>query len=144
LGEWSGRTEIVQACAGLRERPVEIVKVWGVGVWGSMTLVGLKSRTGESQIPQNAEQWLCGPVGWGLVCSASYSFSISWSGEAFHELGVQSADVSAFPGALPQSSVSPASHQSLWIIEVRTSVAVFWSPSWISHVYFFFNTTWSQ
>jgi hypothetical protein len=27
LGEWSGRTEIVQASAGLRERPMEIVKV---------------------------------------------------------------------------------------------------------------------
>jgi hypothetical protein len=50
-----------------------------------------------------------GPMGWDLVCSTGYSFSVWWCGEAFHELGVQSADVSALPGVLPQSSVSPAS-----------------------------------
>jgi hypothetical protein len=63
-------------------------------------------------------------MGRGLVCSACYSFSVWWCGEASHELGVQSPDVSALPDVLPQSSVSPASYQSPWIIEVRRSVAV--------------------
>jgi hypothetical protein len=63
--------------------------------------------------------------GAGLGCSACYSFSIWWGGEASHELGVQSADVSALPSALPHSSKSPASCQSPWITEVRRSVAVF-------------------
>jgi hypothetical protein len=68
-----------------------------------------------------AEQWLHGPMGWSLASSVCYSFSIWWGGKASHELGVQSADVSALPGALPQSSMSPASYQSLWIMEVRRS-----------------------
>jgi hypothetical protein len=33
-------------------------------------------------------------------------------GEASHELGVRSADVSVLSGVLPQSSKSPASYQS--------------------------------
>jgi hypothetical protein len=45
--------------------------------------------------------------GWQPTCS----FSVSLCGEAFHKLGVQGAEVSALPGALPQSSVSPASQQ---------------------------------
>jgi hypothetical protein len=53
------------------------------------------------------------------------SFSIWWGGEASQELGVQNDDVSALPGVLPHSSMSPASHQSPWIMEVRRSVAVF-------------------
>jgi hypothetical protein len=77
------------------------------------------------------EQWLYRPMGWGLACSTCYSFSIWWHGEASQELGVQSADVSALPGALPQSSKSPASYQSPWITEVRRSVAVLQLPSWI-------------
>jgi hypothetical protein len=71
------------------------------GGLGSMALAGLRSRAGGLEIPQHSEQQLCGPIGQGLVCSACYSFSISWPGEASQELGVQSADVSA----LPQSSV---------------------------------------
>jgi hypothetical protein len=73
----------------------------------------------DQEIPWPAEKQQ------GLVCSTCYSFSILWHGEAFHELGVQSADVSALLGALPQSSMSPA-----WITEVRRSVAVSRSPSW--------------
>jgi hypothetical protein len=84
-----------------------------VGVWGNTALVGLKSRARRSETPQCVKQWLRGPMGWGLKCSTCYSFSIWWGGEAFHELGVQSADVSALPGALPQSSMSPASAKSL-------------------------------
>jgi hypothetical protein len=53
---------------------------------------------------------------WGRAC---YSFSILWPGEAFHKLGVQNADVSALPGALLQSSMSPGSRQNPWITEVR-------------------------
>jgi hypothetical protein len=79
-----------------------------------------------------AEQWLCGPMWWGLACSAGYSFTILWCGEAFHELGVQSADVSALPCVLPQPSVSPAPQQSPWFTELRRSAAVSQSPSWIS------------
>jgi hypothetical protein len=105
-----------------------------VGVWGSTALVGLRCRAGGLEIPQHAEQQLHGPMEWGLACSPGYSFSISWHGEAFHELGVQGADVSALSGALPQLSVSPAFQQSPWITEVRRSVAVSQSPSWISSV----------
>jgi hypothetical protein len=93
-----------------------------------MALVGLRSRAGVSEIQQCVEQWLHQPMEQGLACSTSYSFSKLWCGEAFHELGAQSADVSALPGALPQSSVSPASQQSPWI---RKSVAVSGSPSCI-------------
>jgi hypothetical protein len=66
----------------------------------------------------------------GVACSICPSFSVWLCGEASHKLGVQSADVSALPGVLPQSSMSPASCQSPWITEVRRSVVVFWSPSW--------------
>jgi hypothetical protein len=96
-----------------------------VGVLGSTALVGQKSRAGVSEIPQHMEQLLHGPMGQGLVCSTCYSFSICWGGEASQELGVQSDDVSALPGALPHSSKSPASCQSPWITEVKSSVAVF-------------------
>jgi hypothetical protein len=80
---------------------MEILQVQGVGVWGSTALVEPKSRAGGSEIPLHMEQWLRGPMGWGLVCSTCYSFSIWWSGEASQELGVQSADVSGLPGVLP-------------------------------------------
>jgi hypothetical protein len=70
--------------------------------------------------------------GAGLGMQAYYSFIIWWGGEASQELGVQSADVSALPGVLPHSSKSLGSYQSPWITEVRRSVAVFQSPSWIS------------
>jgi hypothetical protein len=102
-----------------------------VGVWGSTALAGQRSRAGGLEISRCVEQWLLGPAGQGLACSAGYSFSVWWHGEAFHELGVQRADVSALPSALPQPSVSLASHQSPWITEVRRSLAVFQSSSWI-------------
>jgi hypothetical protein len=157
-GAWPSKMELLQGCAGLRggrgcglaeilnicgslalrTPPTEILWVQGVGVWGSTALVGQKNRAGGSEFPQCVKQWLCWPMGWGLTCSACYSFSIWWGGEAFHELGVQSADVSALPGALLQSSMSPASCQSPWIMEVRRSMVVFWSPSLISPVYTFF------
>jgi hypothetical protein len=75
-------------------------------------------------------------MGQGLACSAGCSFSKSWCGEAFHELGIQSADVSALPGALPQSSMSPASQQSPLFTEPMRSAAVSQSPSWILHLLF--------
>jgi hypothetical protein len=84
-----------------------------------------------SEIPLSVEQPLCRPMEWGLVCSAGFSFSKSWSREAFQELGVQSADVSIHPGALPQQSVSPASQQSPWFTELTQSAAMSQSPSWI-------------
>jgi hypothetical protein len=69
---------------------------------------------------------------WGLVCWAGCSFNKSWHGEAFHKLGVQSADVSDLPYALPQPSMSPASQQSPWFKELMRSAAVSQLPSWIS------------
>jgi hypothetical protein len=71
-------------------------------------------------------------MGQGLACSAAWSFSKLWCGEVFHEQGIQSADVSELPCALPQPSVSPASQQSPWFMELMQSVAVSQSPSWIS------------
>jgi hypothetical protein len=71
------------------------------GSLGSTALAGLRSRAGGSEIPGHVEQWLPGHIGQSLVCSPCYSFSILWLGEDFHELGVQSADVSALSGALP-------------------------------------------
>jgi hypothetical protein len=132
-----GLVEIINVCGSLavRAHPMEILRVWGVGVWGSTALMGQRSRAGGSEIPQRMEQRLHGPMGWGLVSSACYSFSIWCSGEVSWELGVQSADVSALPGILPHSSKSPASCQSPWITEVRRSVVVFRSPSWISPTY---------
>jgi hypothetical protein len=79
------------------------------GSLGECSPGGAEEWAHGSEIPWPAEQQLCGPMGRDLVCSTGYSFSISWHGEAFHKLGVQSADVSALPGALPQPSVSPAS-----------------------------------
>jgi hypothetical protein len=49
---------------------------------------------------------------WGGDLACPLFFSRSWCGEAFHELGVQSAEVLALPVALPQPSVSLASWQS--------------------------------
>jgi hypothetical protein len=103
-----------------------------VGAWGR-SCGPVECRTGRAEewargleIPLPVEQWLHG-----LVCSASYSVHKSWCGEAFHELGVQSAEVLAIPGALPQPSVSPASQKSIWFTELMQSVAVSQSPSWI-------------
>jgi hypothetical protein len=79
---------------------------------------GAKEWAQGSEIPWPVEQWLYGPMGLGSGCNASCSFSESFHGEAFHELGVQSADVSVLPGALPQPSVSPASQQSPWFTEI--------------------------
>jgi hypothetical protein len=70
-----------------------------VGVW-ERSGRPLEHGPSGSVIPQPVEQRLCGPMGQGLTCSAGCSFNLSWHGEAFHELGVQSADFSAFPGAL--------------------------------------------
>jgi hypothetical protein len=61
------------------------------GSLGSTALAQQRSRAGGSEISR------------GLACIPGYSFSIWWLGEDFHELGVQGADVSALPGALPQS-----------------------------------------
>jgi hypothetical protein len=83
-------------------------------------------------MPRPMEQWLRGPMGQGLACSAGCSFSKSWHGEGFHELEVRSADVSALPSALPQPRVSPASQQSPWFMEFVWSRAMSLLPSWIS------------
>jgi hypothetical protein len=106
------------------------------GSWQGMDLVVLGGAVagwaqnggdpGGAWIRSPAPSWgLAGPKGWGAwqsraVALRAYgagtwwfgcSFSRSWCGEFFHNLGVQSAEVSALPGALPQPSVSPASQQ---------------------------------
>jgi hypothetical protein len=59
-----------------------------------------------------AKRQLGGPTGWGLGRQQpGCSFSKLWHGEAFHERGVQSVEVSALPGALPPPSMSPASQE---------------------------------
>jgi hypothetical protein len=65
--------------------------------------------THGSEICQPVDQWLCRSMGRGLVYSTGCSFSKSWCRETFHNLGVQSADVSAlwcFTSAKHVSSVS--------------------------------------
>jgi hypothetical protein len=131
-GGWPGGDVNVRGSLALRAHPVEILQFWGVGVWGSTALAGQRIRTRGSEIPCCMEQRLLGPMGRGWVCGTCYSFSIWWCGEASHKLKVQSADVSALPGVLPQSSKSQASYQSPQITEVRRSVAVFWLPSSLS------------
>jgi hypothetical protein len=147
LGVWPRRAEILQGCEGLGAWPggdheclwIPTHKgssegdhgVSGVGVWGSTVLTGQRSRAGVSEIPQLVEQQLQEPMGQVLACSASCSVSKLWHGEAFHELGVQCAEDSALPCALPQPSVSPASQQCLWLTELTQSVAVSQLPSWI-------------
>jgi hypothetical protein len=79
-----------------------------------------------------AKQWLCRLLGWGLAYNASCSFNKLWCGEAYHELVVQSADVSALPFALAQTILYSASQQSPWFMELTGSAAVSQSPSWIS------------
>jgi hypothetical protein len=123
--------EIVSVCGSLTSSHGDPAGLQG-GSLGWHSPVGERSRAGRLKVPQCMEQQLCGPMGQGLACSACYSFSIWWGGEASHELGVQSADVSALPGVLPHSIKSLASYQSPWIMQVRRSMAVFWSPSWIS------------
>jgi hypothetical protein len=105
-------------CVGLRG--------WSLGEHGP---AGAKEQAQGLEIPQPAEWQIRGPMGQGLVCSTGYSFSKLWHGEAFHKLGVQSADVSDFPCALPQPSVSPVSQLSPWFTELMRSEAVSQSPS---------------
>jgi hypothetical protein len=103
----------VQACAGLRDLVQWRSCGFEDGGLGDHSPGGAEKRVQGSEIPWPAEQWLSRPMGWGLVCSTGCSFSKLWCGEDFQELGVQSADVSALPCALPQSSVSLECLQSL-------------------------------
>jgi hypothetical protein len=115
LGAWSSRARVGPRGGSLGEHGPGRAEEWAQG----------------SEIPQLAEQQLCGPMGWGLVCSTSCSFGKSWREEASHELVVQSADVSGLPCALPQPNVSPVSQESPWFMELTLSTAVSLSPSWI-------------
>jgi hypothetical protein len=69
---------------------------------------------------RQAGRWVVVACGWWPTCS----FSVSWHGEHFHGLGVQCAEVSALPGALPQPRMSPASRQGRWFPELMQSVSV--------------------
>jgi hypothetical protein len=59
-----------------------------------------------------------------------------WCGESFHRLWVQRAEVSALPGALPQPSMSPASHM---VREKQWWNSIFSSSSYYYHIFFFFG-----
>jgi hypothetical protein len=141
--EGHGPVETVNVCGSPAWQALEAqsdgdcvcLRGWSLGEHGHG---GIKERAHGLDIPWPAEQQLRGPMESGLVCSTSYSFSISWKGEAFHKLGVQRADVSALPGALPQPSMSPASQQIPWFTELRRSAAVSQLPSWISASLFYF------
>jgi hypothetical protein len=118
-GHWPNEFEIMNVCGSL---------AWqALGAWSFRDCAGLRGgslgercpggtveRAQGSEIPWPVKQRLRRPVGQKLVCSVNCSFSISWHGEAFHELGIQSTDVSALLCALPQPRVSPASQQSPW------------------------------
>jgi hypothetical protein len=93
--------------------------------------MGLSSRARGAEIQWPLKQWLHGPMGWGLVCRAICCVSNSWGGEAFHELRVQSAKVSAPLDALPQPIVSSASQPSPSFTELMWSAALTLLPSWI-------------
>jgi hypothetical protein len=67
------------------------------------------------------------PVGWWWQ-RPSCSFNVLWYEGAFHMLGVQGAEVSVLPGALPHPRVSPASQQGPWFTELMQSASVSWSP----------------
>jgi hypothetical protein len=77
--------------------------------WSS-DLVGLQCR-GLGVLRGLWSSGLVGLWGGGLAGNASCAFSKLWHGEAFHELGVQSAEFLALPCALPQPNMSPASQQ---------------------------------
>jgi hypothetical protein len=115
LGAWSSGD-----CAGLRG-----------GSLGERGSGGAEEWAQRSEIPRPEEQQLRRNMGQGFACSAGCSFSKLWHGEDFHELGVQSGDVSALLGALPQPSMSPVSQQSPWFTELTWAAAVSQSPSWI-------------
>jgi hypothetical protein len=76
-----------------------------------------------------ASEWWSGPMGqrtvaaWGL--QSACSFSVLWHGEALHRLGVQGAEVSALPCALPQPRVSPVSQHGPSFTELIQSAFVF-------------------
>jgi hypothetical protein len=92
--------------------------------FGECSPGGAEEWAQGSEICQPVDQWLHMPMERGLVYSTSCSFSKSWCREAFHELGVQSADVSALPHALPQPSMSPVSLQSPLFTELMQCTAV--------------------
>jgi hypothetical protein len=116
LGVWSGGDHVGPKDGSLGEHGPGGAEEWAQG----------------SEILQSVKQWLCRPMGQSLACSTCCFFTKSWHGEAFHELGIQSADISALPCALPQPSVSPVSWQSHWFMELMQSKAVSQLPSWIS------------
>jgi hypothetical protein len=93
---------IVNVCGypALRSHTMEILHGWEFGVAQPWQGKGAGLEDWRSHRVWSNE-WV------GLSMQCCYSFSIWWCGEAFHELGAQSAVVSALPGALPQSSVSP-------------------------------------
>jgi hypothetical protein len=62
---------------------------------------------GRAWRSRGVAMWAYGAGAWWASCS----FSKLWHGEAFHELGVQSAEVLVLPGTLPQPSMSLAPQQ---------------------------------
>jgi hypothetical protein len=94
--------------------------------------------------PKGQEAWWSAVAApwayWVEACWASCSFSESSCGKAFHELGVQSVEFSALPGALPQPNMSPVSQQYSWFMQLTQSVAMSQSPSWILSIFEVYRT----
>jgi hypothetical protein len=85
---------------------------WLPGGSSSGGLVGLEDggpagRWAVAQQTCRADSIRVVALGWW----PALSFSVLWSGEAFHGLLFQGANVSVLPCALPQPRVSPASQQ---------------------------------
>jgi hypothetical protein len=107
----------------------------GVEVWqGGKQWPGCSvcQRTAVWLLCEVEAQWACRLLtvalcGWQPTCS----FSVLWHGEEFHRLGVQGAEISALPGALPQPSLSPVSQQGPWFTELMQSASVSQLPFWI-------------
>jgi hypothetical protein len=74
-----GLALIANVCGSLvlRAHRMEILQVWRLGVWGSTTLVGQKSRGGGSEIPWCT--WAYG-AGLGMQCLLFFWYMVWWRG----------------------------------------------------------------
>jgi hypothetical protein len=143
----------VVACWASWDRGLGLSSVWVEAHWACGERVGLGSSGAWTHGTVWVFWWACsvwarhdswwkpgGPAGprpgrpeggpW-----PTCSFCASWCAKAFHGLWVQGAEVSVLPGALPQSSLSPAPQQGPWLPELTQSMSVFQLPFWI----FFIN-----
>jgi hypothetical protein len=126
--EGCGLVEIMHACGSPAKQALEVpFGRNGAGLIGGslgeiQRACGARPWQGRrvGQKIGNPSLWISGSTG--LLGSTNCSFSKLWCGESFHELGIQSADISAVPCASLQPRVSPASQQSSWFTELTWSM----------------------